>query len=507
MSQAHQKRKQLWECFRPKSSRQKHGDRVLMIKPQSENAGSSSSFSGSAGTTTGSVEEGERESATYVTNQILSTQLHSKLVISSLMTFSKSLLHMLRNTPGALGPSIFFGRNLVSDSERSRIDGARFIVSVMDTDELCVCVCVMDSNNFFLDHQLLSSESVVSIDFLNSAVSASIFLPPSNKIHEGGSASSRRNHNRSITLLSKHPFLPAHTTHMSHGYEFGDMDDGVNWEHMVPEVSQHHGMPGQRPRPRVKTEEELALEELEQMNLNGGFIMTFPLPENAARLPGTGSRPRPRPEDRRAGGGGGRAGGTVRSSLEEELRSGPARNPVSGRRVRRARPVVEAGGYCPGMGKNDIFFWISILQIVGTLGASFVLLLVGFILSLKRRLYRGGRRQARHRQQHTEQQQVKQQQQQQQQQHDNARSHVSVWTSWWQHSSERRRPRLWYVGWVFVFIRHACISSEIFQYPRVVFSLPCSPSLAHTLHLHQENCQIFVHYCEQRLVFFKKKKV
>ena len=58
----------------------------------------------------------------------------------------------------------------------------------------------------------------------------------------------------------------------------------------------------------------------------------------------------------------------------------------------------------------------------------------------------------------------------------------------------------------FFIIRHACISSEIFQYPRVVFSLPCSPSLTHTLHLHQENCQFFVHYCEQRLVFFKKKK-
>ena len=31
------------------------------------------------------------------------------------------------------------------------------------------------------------------------------------------------------------------------------------------------------------------------------------------------------------------------------------------------------------------------------------------------------------------------------------------------------------------------------------FSLPCSPSHSHTLHLHQENCQnSFVQHCEQR---------
>ena len=74
---------------------------------------------------------------------------------------------------------------------------------------------------------------------------------------------------------------------------FGDLNDGIDWSRAVP-TSFSSGFPGSRPPPPPpRTEHEKAMDELREMNMNAGFIMTYPLPEDVPRVPGSGSRRRP----------------------------------------------------------------------------------------------------------------------------------------------------------------------------------------------------------------------
>eukprot|EP01063_Lacrimia_lanifica_P021583 TRINITY_DN2904_c1_g3_i1.p1 TRINITY_DN2904_c1_g3~~TRINITY_DN2904_c1_g3_i1.p1 ORF type:complete len:493 (+),score=109.67 TRINITY_DN2904_c1_g3_i1:127-1479(+) len=117
----------------------------------------------------------------------------------------------------------------------------------------------------------------------------------------------------------------------SSGYDFSNADDGVDWARAVP--ASGGAFPGHAPPPPPPmTEQEREMEKLRAGNMQAGFIMTFPLPEDVERLPGAGSRPRaqarayatPPPA------------GPARPSLEEALRAGAAKpKPKPGRMNKR----------------------------------------------------------------------------------------------------------------------------------------------------------------------------
>ncbi|KAJ9455151.1 E3 ubiquitin-protein ligase RING1-like [Diplonema papillatum] len=73
-----------------------------------------------------------------------------------------------------------------------------------------------------------------------------------------------------------------------HGYDFDNMEDGVDWSRAVPTVSGRTFLDPKLPPKPPLTEHERAIEELRAMNMNTGFIMTFPLPEDTPVLPGSG---------------------------------------------------------------------------------------------------------------------------------------------------------------------------------------------------------------------------
>ena len=94
---------------------------------------------------------------------------------------------------------------------------------------------------------------------------------------------------------------------MPHGYNFSDREDGVDWSREVPTFSGRSFLDPKIEVPEL-TEHEKAIEELRDMNMNAGFIMTFPIPESG-KLPGCGHAAKRKPQPKKK----------PRAPLEDEL--------------------------------------------------------------------------------------------------------------------------------------------------------------------------------------------